>query len=546
MKLLLLLTIVSVASASPPEFEEVVTNADVQLLQATLSIETKFEDKVKMATAKQASSLVQIKNATQTEKGNQSKNTAQASSLVLMEDATQMEKGNQSEKTTLDCGEAGRAGCPSDGGVGCGFICPTGYGVENHNSCCLPCDSEVSASPSLFDGSRRYECPAGYEHLYTDGRARRRGSKEPGCCAPCDSGVSTVGTPGTCPEGYRVSERPTPGCCLECPAGQIGYARSGYRWDPPSKCYAKCPSGVSWSSRRRYNAVPWTPGVHGGREQPEGEGCPTGYIPTGPTEGCCEPLLWAPAPACDACEEDRVYTDSDGTSYQIYKVSALSGSFGNDRSKAWTACGQRANGKPLAMYTDLNSASAAYNDCNGQTYKLKDGSNLDGNANGDGQLHANGDGQLQDVWNQDAMVGNYNTCNHPNGKKYIYQGVWSNNVPSGAKLICAVPLVAKAYVTNNAPGQDDCPGGYTLVTNETECSNSVSSAFGYVQADHYYVGNKEYPTFSHGKICVGGPDGCYLRPFKNGRDTWLYFSRCDTNEALQNKYAPVCKQVATR
>lgn len=54
MKLLPLLTIVNVASASPPGLDEVVTSADVQLLQAKFSIETKLEDKVKTATVKQA------------------------------------------------------------------------------------------------------------------------------------------------------------------------------------------------------------------------------------------------------------------------------------------------------------------------------------------------------------------------------------------------------------------------------------------------------------------------------------------------------------
>merc|ERR1719258_662223 len=55
MKLLPLLTIVTVASASPREFDEVMTNADVQLLQATLSLETKLEDRVnKTATTNQA------------------------------------------------------------------------------------------------------------------------------------------------------------------------------------------------------------------------------------------------------------------------------------------------------------------------------------------------------------------------------------------------------------------------------------------------------------------------------------------------------------
>jgi hypothetical protein len=44
MKLLCLLTIVNVASGSLPEVDEVLTSTDVQLLQATLSVETKPAD----------------------------------------------------------------------------------------------------------------------------------------------------------------------------------------------------------------------------------------------------------------------------------------------------------------------------------------------------------------------------------------------------------------------------------------------------------------------------------------------------------------------
>jgi len=51
MKLLQFLTIVNVASASLPKFDGAVLNADVQLSQATLSIETKLEDKVNVTIA---------------------------------------------------------------------------------------------------------------------------------------------------------------------------------------------------------------------------------------------------------------------------------------------------------------------------------------------------------------------------------------------------------------------------------------------------------------------------------------------------------------
>lgn len=64
MKLLSLFIIVSVANASPPEIDEVVTKADVQLLQAGLSVETKLEDNAKTATAKQeCASLDDPRNA---------------------------------------------------------------------------------------------------------------------------------------------------------------------------------------------------------------------------------------------------------------------------------------------------------------------------------------------------------------------------------------------------------------------------------------------------------------------------------------------------
>lgn len=64
MKLLSLFIIVSVASASPPEIDEVVTSADVQLLQAALSVETKLEDNATLATAQQVcASLDDPRNA---------------------------------------------------------------------------------------------------------------------------------------------------------------------------------------------------------------------------------------------------------------------------------------------------------------------------------------------------------------------------------------------------------------------------------------------------------------------------------------------------
>lgn len=141
------------------------------------------------------------------------------------------------------------------------------------------------------------------------------------------------------------------------------------------------------------------------------------------------PTVVVPAPG----ENVTVWSDADDKVYQVYKMEAVSGPFGNDVDKAFEACAQRSGGKPLGMYTHKYFHEAMYNDCGGRVYALQHATGLLGIE----ETH----GQLAYVFPSDTLVGNYNSCNGhstvPGAPRYVYQRGWETSVPMGAKLICA-------------------------------------------------------------------------------------------------------------
>ena len=162
--------------------------------------------------------------------------------------------------------------------------------------------------------------------------------------------------------------------------------------------------------------------------------------------------------------DDMTWHDSDGTTYNIYKMEAVVGSFGNDAQKAYDACAQHSSdGKPLGAYTDMsNGGTYNFDDCDGKIYMLQTAAGMPGN-----DVEPN---LIIDVFPSDAMIVNYNSClGHnivPGAPKYFYTGTWSNDVPPGAKLICAVPVTTfPSRSPTHEPSQVPTHGPIQSVTN---------------------------------------------------------------------------------